>query len=184
LGLLGESRQLSVRFSIRVVQCRSETQSPTSHITSCAHVLRSIQQPTWRYLRSSCGQRRTSPRGPSCRRFCLPNLQRRTSAMQPPADELERPAREDPPARTHARTHSPKTMSRRESSFLSAPLPFLRKRPDMKDWPESKRTSAQLISHTHAARARETTYLLLLAILGEELVDGGRLGDVTGRVVI
>jgi hypothetical protein len=29
-----------------------------------------------------------------------------------------------------------------------------------------------------------TGYLLLLAILDEELVDGGRLGDVTGRVVI
>lgn len=117
--------------------------------------------------------------------------------MQPPADELGRPGREDPPARTHARTHSPKTMSRRESSFLSAPLPFLRKRPDMKDWPESKRTLAQLNSHTARTRMQLElgklvaggmqhgyTYLLLLAILGEELVDGGRLGDVTGRVVI
>jgi hypothetical protein len=32
-------------------------------------------------------------------------------------------------------------MSRRESSFLSTPLPFLRNRPDMKDWEESERAS-------------------------------------------
>jgi len=64
----------------------------------------------------------------------------------------------------------------------------------MKDW-ESKQTSSATLPRTHRqlASGRENGrnawmdgrgYLLLLAILDEELVDGGRFGDVTGRVVM
>ena len=44
--------------------------------------------------------------------------------------------------RESAGAHSPKTTSRsrRESSLLSALLPFLRKRPDMKDWRSKTKT--------------------------------------------
>lgn len=159
-------------------RCIVDPQNPNDHCAS--------------HLKSFCGlwgrrpRTRPPPHPSTSRRTCLRNLPRRR-ALNNPSKHTERRTAND--EREEKPTNEPKTMSRRESSFFSelpVPLlPFFRKMLDMKDCNIFQTKSDEPhIANTHSLISCSSICHLLLPAIPDELVGGGRLGDVAGDIAV